>query len=144
MDPEGTRSAQEVIKEMDIVFLSALIPGKMAPILVTEEMVKEMKNGSVIVDVSIDQGGNCAITPPGAKEIKHNVTICGIKNIPGLIPTSSTWMFAHNVYNLVNYLVRDGKVVLDMDDEITRSILVTRDGEVVHEGAREAMLSHNS
>lgn len=135
---------REVIKEMDIVFLSALIPGKVAPILVTEEMVKEMKNGSVIVDVSIDQGGNCAITPPGTKEIKHNVTICGIKNIPGLIPTSSTWMFAHNVYNLVNYLVRDGKVVLDMDDEITRSILVTRDGEVVHEGAREAMLSHNS
>ena len=67
-----------------------------------------MKNGSVIVDVSIDQGGNCAITSPGIKEVKHNVTICGIKNIPGLIPTSSTWMFAHNVYNLVNYLVKNG------------------------------------
>lgn len=131
---------RKVIKDMDIVFLSALIPGKVAPILITEEMVKEMKNGSVIVDVSIDQGGNCAITPPGAKEVKHGVTICGIKNIPGLIPTSSTWMFANNVYNLVNYLVKEGQVVLDMNDEITRSILVTRDGEVVHEGAREAML----
>lgn len=130
-----------VIKDMDIIFLSALIPGKVAPILITEEMVKEMKNGSVIVDVSIDQGGNCAITSPGIKEVKHNVTICGIKNIPGLIPTSSTWMFAHNVYNLVNYLVKNGNLVLELNDEITRSILVTRDGEVVHEGAREAMMS---
>ncbi len=131
---------REIIKEMDIIFLSALIPGKVAPILVTEEMVREMKNGSVIVDVSIDQGGNCAITPPGTKEVIHGVTICGIKNIPGLIPTSSTWMFAQNVYNLVNYLVQEGRVVLDTNDDITRSILVTRDGEVVHQGAREAML----
>lgn len=73
--------------------------------------------------------------------MKHNVTLCGIKNIPGLIPTSSTWMFANNVYNLVKYLVRDGEMVLDENDEITRSILVTRDGEVVHEGTREAMLN---
>lgn len=131
---------REIIKEMDIIFLSALIPGKVAPILVTEEMVREMKNGSVIVDVSIDQGGNCAITPPGTKKVIHGVTICGIKNIPGLIPTSSTWMFAQNVYNLVKYLVQQGKVVLDTNDDITRSILVTRDGEVVHQGAREAML----
>ncbi|HHU25417.1 MAG TPA: NAD(P) transhydrogenase subunit alpha [Bacteroidales bacterium] len=130
-----------VIKDMDILFLSALVPGKVAPILVTEDMVKEMKNGSVIVDISIDQGGNCEITPPGTKEVKHNVTLCGIKNIPGLIPTSSTWMFANNVYNLVKYLVRDGEMVLDENDEITRSILVTRDGEVVHEGTREAMLN---
>lgn len=128
-----------VIKDMDIVFCSALIPGKVAPILITEEMVKQMKNGSVIVDISIDQGGNCEITPPGRKEVKHNVTIEGIKNIPGLIPTSSTWMFAHNVYNLVNYLVKDGQINLDLNDEITRSILVTHQGEIVHEGTREAM-----
>ncbi len=131
---------QSVIKDMDIIFLSALIPGKVAPILITEEMVEDMKDGSVIMDISIDQGGNCEITPPGTKEMKHNVTICGIKNIPGLIPTSSTWMFANNVYNLVTYLVRDGKLVLDENDEITRSILVTRNGEVVHQGTREAML----
>lgn len=131
---------RDVIKEMDILFLSALIPGKVAPILVTEGMVKEMKEGSVIMDLSIDQGGNCEITTSGTKEVKHNVTLCGIKNIPGLIPTSSTWMFAQNVYNLVKYLLRDGELVLDENDEITRSILVTRDGEVVHQGAREAML----
>ncbi|WP_294079856.1 NAD(P) transhydrogenase subunit alpha [Proteiniphilum sp. UBA5384] len=129
----------KVLKDMDIIFLSALVPGKVAPILITEEMVKEMKNGSVIVDVSIDQGGNCAITPAGKKEVRHNVTINGIKNIPGLIPTSSTWMFAHNVYHLVNYLVKEGRITLDMNDEITRSILVTHDDKIVHEGTREAM-----
>lgn len=128
-----------VIKDMDIVFLSALVPGKVAPILITEDMVKDMKNGSVIVDVSIDQGGNCEITTPGKKEVKHNVTIGGIKNIPGLIPTSSTWMFAQNMYNLVNYLVKDGKIELDLDDEIIKSILVTNNKEIVHAGAKEAM-----
>src|SRR5690554_2072569 len=130
---------RKVIKDMDIIFLSALVPGKVAPILITEDMVKEMKNGSVIVDVSIDQGGNCEITPPGAKEVMHNVTISGIKNIPGLIPTSSTWMFANNVYNLANYLLKDGKIELDMEDDIVKSILVTHNSEIVHEGAREAM-----
>ena len=80
----------EVIKDMDIVILSALIPGKLAPILVTEEMVKSMKPGSVIVDISIDQGGNCALTEPGEVVVKHSVNIQGIKNIPGHIPTSST------------------------------------------------------
>lgn len=127
------------IKEMDIVFCSALVPGKVAPILITEEMVKQMKPGSVIVDISIDQGGNCEITPPGKKERKHNVTINGIKNIPGLLPNSSTWMFSQNVYNLVKYLTHDGKIVLDPEDEICRKILVTQNGEIVHEGTLEAM-----
>ena len=78
----------EAIKDMDIVFLSALIPGKIAPILITEEMVKTMKPGSVIVDIAIDQGGDCEITPPGSIEVKHGVTLQGIKNIPGMLPTS--------------------------------------------------------
>lgn len=129
----------EAIKGMDVVFCSALIPGKVAPILITEQMVENMKNGSVIVDISIDQGGNCQITSPGKKERKHHVMINGIKNIPGLIPTSSTWMFAHNVYNLVDYLVKDGEIKLDYSDEIVRSIVVTHDGEIVHEGTKEAM-----
>ncbi|MGI6364801.1 MAG: Re/Si-specific NAD(P)(+) transhydrogenase subunit alpha [Bacillota bacterium] len=129
----------EVIKDMDIVILSALIPGKLAPILVTEEMVKSMKPGSVIVDISIDQGGNCALTEPGEVVVKHSVNIQGIKNIPGHIPTSSTWMFANNVHNLVEYLVKDGKMVLDTDDEIVSSILVTDGEKIVHQGAKEAM-----
>ena len=128
-----------VIPEMDIIFCSALIPGKVAPIVITEEMVKTMKKGSVIVDVSIDHGGNCEITTPGKKEVKHGIMIQGIKNIPGLLPTSSTWMFANNVYNLVKYLTKDAEMALDLNDEIVRSILVTFDGEIVHEGTKEAM-----
>ena len=130
---------REMIKGMDIVFCSALVPGKIAPLLITEEMVKEMPNGSVIVDISIDQGGNCELTPAGTTEVKHGVTIIGIKNIPGMLPTSSTWMFSNNVYNLVSYLTKDGKIELDRSDEIVSSILVSIDGQVVHTGALEAM-----
>ena len=133
------RVLSDVIADMDIIFCSALIPGKIAPIVLTEDMVKTMKNGSVIVDISIDQGGNCEITTPGKKEVKHGVMIQGIKNIPGLLPTSSTWMFANNVYNLVKYLTKDAEMNLDMNDEIVRSILVTLDGNIVHEGTKEAM-----
>ena len=127
------------IQEMDIVFCSALIPGKIAPIIITEEMVKGLKKGSVIVDISIDQGGNCELTPKGGIETRYGVTLMGVKNIPGLLPTSSTWMFSNNLYNLVSYLVKDGKVVLDRTDEIVRKSLVCIDGELVHQGAREAM-----
>ncbi len=130
---------RETLKEMDVVFCSALGPGKIAPILITEDMVKEMKPGSVIVDISIDQGGNCSITPAGTKEVKHGVVIEGIKNIPGLLPKSSTWMFSQNMYNLVKYLVKDGAINLDMNDEVCKKILVTQDGQIVHEGTLEAM-----
>ncbi|MBQ2204109.1 MAG: NAD(P) transhydrogenase subunit alpha [Oscillospiraceae bacterium] len=129
----------EKIKDMDVVFCSALIPGKLAPVIVTEEMVKSMKPGSVIVDIAIDQGGNCEITPAGTREVKHGVVLEGIKNIPGMLPTSSTWMFAHNIYNLTKFLSKNGKIELDFNDEIVKSILVTWDGEIVHAGAREAM-----
>ena len=130
---------KETIQEMDIVFCSALIPGKVAPIIITEEMVKGMKRGSVIVDISIDQGGNCELTPKGGIETKYGVTLMGVKNIPGLLPTSSTWMFSNNLYNLVNYLVKDGKVNLDRSDEVIAKSLVCIDGQLVHAGAREAM-----
>ena len=129
----------ELLPTMDVVFLSALVPSKVAPVLVTEEMVKKMKPGSVIVDISIDQGGNCEITPAGGTEVLHGVTIIGIKNIPGLIPESSSWMFAQNAYHLVKYLTEDGEISLVRSDEIVKGILTTIDGEVVHEGAREAM-----
>ncbi len=129
----------DAIKEMDIIFCSALVPSKLAPVILTEELVKTMKPGSVIVDISIDQGGNCAITDPGETAVKHQVTIEGIKNIPGMLPTSSTWMFSHNIYNLVKYLAKDGKMSLDMNDDIVKGILTTIGGEIVHKGALEAM-----
>ena len=127
------------VADADIVFCSALLQGKLAPVIVTEEMVKSMKPGSTIVDISIDQGGNCAITPFGSVETKHGVVLQGIKNIPGMLPTSSTLMFANNIYNLLAYLVKDNKVVLDESDEIVKGILVCKDGVLVHAGAKEAM-----
>ena len=130
---------KDVVKDMDIIFCSALVPSKLAPVIITEEMGKSMKPGSVIVDISIDQGGNCECTVPGETAVKHGVTIEGIKNIPGMLPTSSTWMFAHNIYNLVKYLTKDGTIALDMDDEIVQGILTTIDGKLVHKGAIEAM-----
>lgn len=132
----------EAIKDKDIVFLSALVPGKEAPVLITEEMVKTMKPGSVIVDISIDQGGNCEITPPGQTEEKHGVTIIGIKNIPGMLPTSSTWMFSKNVLNLVKYLIDDGEIKLNLDDDIIKAALTTHAGKVVHQGTLEAFALH--
>lgn len=129
----------QAVANADIIFCSALLLGKKAPILLTEEMVASMKPGSTIVDISIDQGGNCAITPAGKIETKHEVIVQGIKNIPGLLPTSSTFMFSHNIYNLLAYLSKDGNIVLDRNDEIVSSILVCIDGELVHAGAKEAM-----
>lgn len=129
----------ETVAKSDIVFCSALVPSKVAPVILTEEMVKSMAPGSVIVDISIDQGGNCAVTEPGKTAVKYGVTIEGIKNIPGMLPTSSTWMFAHNIYNFTKYLIHDGKIMLDMNDEIVQKTLTTMNGKIVHAGAKEAM-----
>ena len=129
----------KVLPDMDIVFLSALVPGRLAPTLITEEMVKTMKPGSVIVDISIDQGGNCAITTPGVRDVKHGVILEGIKNIPGMLAESSTFMYAANMYNLVKYLCKDGKLNLDESDDIVSGMLTTKDGRVVHAGALAAM-----
>ena len=124
------KNIAEAVKNADIVFCSALVFGKTAPVILTEEMVKTMRTGSCIVDISIDQGGNCAITTPGKTDIKHGIIINGIKNIPGMLPTSSTWLFANNIFNMVKYLFKDGKIVLDMNDEIVSSTWVTNDGKV--------------
>lgn len=142
--PEDVLAAErellaKVLPDMDIVFLSALVPGRLAPILITEEMVKTMKPGSVIVDIAIDQGGNCAITPAGIREVKHGVIIEGIKNIPGMLAESSTLMYSANMYNLVKYLAKDGTIKLDETDEIVKGMLATKDGKVVHAGALAAM-----
>ena len=130
---------KDLVASADILILAALIPGKLAPILVTEEMVKSMQPGSCIVDISIDQGGNCALTDAGEVVIKHGINIDGTKNIPGMVPTSSTWMFANNIYNLLALLCVDGKINLDTQDPIIASILTTKDKRVVHAGALEAM-----
>lgn len=128
-----------IVSKSDIIILTALVPGRIAPVLITGEMVKSMNKGSVIMDVAIDQGGNCEITEGGNAIEKYGVIIDGTKNIPGMLPSSSTWMFANNIYNYMCNLVKNGKVVINTDDEIVASSLVTYNNEIVHKGAREAM-----
>lgn len=138
VEQEQTAIYDTIVKS-DIVICTALVPGRIAPILITEEMVKNMRPGSAIVDVSIDQGGNCALTAPGEIIEKYGVSIEGTKNIPGMMPSSSTTMFAKNIVNFIANFIKDGKIVIDMNDEITASTLVCQDGKLVHAGAREAL-----
>ena len=130
---------KDLIAQCEIVIATALVPNRMAPVLITEAMVKSMKPGSVIVDISIDQGGNCELTVPGQVVQKHGVTINGIKNLPGLLPTSATWLFSKNIYEMLKYIIKDGAISFDRNDEVIQGILTTVNGEVVHEGALEAM-----
>jgi NAD(P) transhydrogenase subunit alpha len=143
LDPAWLEKEREALKETvagsDMVITSALVPGKEAPILITREMVESMRPGSVIVDISIDQGGNCELSEGGVVKEHNGVIVDGTKNIPGTMPTSSTAMFSKNVFNFVENLVAEGKVNLNLDDEIIRSTLVTWDGKIVHEGTLESM-----
>jgi len=127
------------VADADIVVLSALVPGEVAPALVTESMVAQMKPGSVVVDVSVDQGGNCAVTRPGEETVCHGVTLLGFWNIPGTMPVHGSWLYAHNVLHFVKNLFKTGIGALDVDDEIVRSSLVTRGGEIVHQGTLKAI-----
>jgi len=143
---EWLKKEQEAIapavSEADIVILSALVPGHEAPVLVTQEMVETMRPGSVIVDISIDQGGNCALARAG-EIIEHGgVVIDGTQNIPGTVPVSATMLFAKNVLHFVSHLVHDGKVELNLADEIIAASLVTHNGQIVHSGTLEAMRAH--
>ncbi len=128
-----------LVPSADIVILSVLVPGEMAPVLITDEMVASMKPGSVIVDVSVDQGGNCAATVPAEVCMVHGVTVMGYINIPGSVPVHASWLYAKNMLEFVRNLFKNGPGEPDWDDEIVRHALVTRDGAIVHEGALHAM-----
>jgi H+-translocating NAD(P) transhydrogenase subunit alpha len=125
--------------EADIIVLSALVPGEVAQTLITKDMVETMKPGSVIVDVSIDQGGNCEMTDPGKERMHNGVYICGIKNIPGSLPVHASWLYANNLYYFVENLFKNKTAEFDMTDEIVKDALVTHQGELHHQGARKAM-----
>lgn len=133
-----------VVAESDIVILTALVPGERAPMLVDKAMVESMKKGSVIVDISIDQGGNCEVTRPGEEYSWHDVLVLGLINIPAYLAVDATRMFAHNLYEYVNHIVVDGKIDTNSHDEIVMKALVTKDGAVVHQGTLKAMEGMNA
>lgn len=127
------------VGESDIVISTALIPGKPAPILITGEMVSSMTNGSVIVDLAAEAGGNCALSRPGETVCEHGVTILAPKDLPSSVPYHASQMFSRNVGAFLLDLMKDGEIVLNKEDECVAGTLITEDGKVVHPRVREAM-----
>ena len=123
----------KVVAGSDVVITTAAIPGKKSPVLVTEDMVKGMQPGSVIVDLAAERGGNCELTKADQTVVAHGVTIFGPTNLPATVPYHASFMYARNVTTFLTHLVKDKQLNIAMDDEITRETLVTRDGQVVHE-----------
>lgn len=127
------------IAKSDVVIPTALIPGRKAPILITEEQVKSMKPGSVIVDLAAEMGGNCAVTTPGKNTVVHGVQIIGHTNLPSTMSYHASQMFSKNIEKFLSHLCDEKGFKMDMDDEITSGSLVTRDGEIIHELTRSLM-----
>lgn len=122
----------ETIKKQDIAITTALIPGRPAPKLISEEMVRSMKPGSVIVDLAVEQGGNCALSKPGEVVEVDGVTIVGLRNLPSRIAADASSLYAKNLLNYLAPHVKDGAFALDEADEIVKASLVTKDGAVIH------------
>jgi NAD(P) transhydrogenase subunit alpha len=127
------------VAENDVVITTANVPGRKAPVLLTEEMVAGMNPGSVIVDLAAERGGNCALTRAGQTVVAHGVTILGPVNIPSLVPFHASQLYSSNATNFFLHIAPEGRVAFDMDDEITRETLVVRGGQVVHARVREAL-----
>lgn len=122
----------EQAMEVDIIITTALIPGKPAPELITSGMVESMRDGSVIVDLAAEQGGNCALTEPGKIVVKHGVTIVGLTDLPSRLPTQSSQLYGTNLRHLLTDLTpeKDGEMNVNMDDEIIRGVTVINKGEI--------------
>lgn len=120
------------IKEADLVITTALVIGKKAPVLVSEEMVKSMKTGSVIVDMAVESGGNCAVSEINKTVVKHGVTIIGESNLPALLPINASQLYATNISTLFYHLTDENGFKWNMEDEITKGSLITHNGELVH------------
>lgn len=137
---EFYRKQQEMmakyVTNADVVIPTALVPGQRAPILITEEMVRGMRSGSVIVDLAAEQGGNCVLTEPGQEIVRHGVVIIGPMNLPSTVPFHASEMYARTVTNYLAHLLKEGRLHLDLEDELTRGPLVTYQGEVLHEAVK--------
>ena len=127
----------KAVADSDVVITAAVIPGKKPPVLVTKEMVAGMASGSVIVDLASERGGNCELTKPGEVVIEHGVTIIGYFNLATGMPYHASQMYARNLCAFLLHLVKDGKLQVNLDDEIVRETLLTKDGEVFNARVRE-------
>ncbi len=144
LSDEQHKREQELLhnhcKGMDVVITTALIPGKPAPELITERMVKDMRPGSVIVDLAAETGGNCALTEKGETVVRHGVTIMGPLNLAAGTPVHASQMYAKNMFAFLSPLFdKEGQLNLDFEDEVVKGTCVTHEGRVVHEATQQAM-----
>lgn len=129
----------KVVAAQDVVITTALVPGRKAPVLVSAEMVALMAPGSIVVDLAAERGGNCELTQPGETVVIGGVKIMGPLNLLSTVPYHASQLYSHNISTFFAHLIRSGELSFDLEDEITRQTLVTRDGQVVHERVRELM-----
>jgi NAD(P) transhydrogenase subunit alpha len=129
-----------VVAKQDVVITTALVPGRRAPILLTADMVKRMRSGSVVVDIAAEQGGNCELTKPGERfKTDTGVTVIGEKNLPAQMATHASQMFSRNMEKLLGHITdKEGKLKLDWNDEIVKGMTIARGGEIVSPAVAEA------
>src|SRR4051795_1253400 len=128
----------EAAAKFDVAITTAQIPGRRAPLLLTAKAVENMRPGAVIVDLAGESGGNCELTEAGQTVERHGVKIVAPTNLPGEMPDHASQLYARNVSALLELMVKDGELSLDFDDEVIAGACITRDGEIVHEGAKQA------
>jgi len=129
----------ERVAHADVVITTAQVPGRPAPKLITEEMVKSMRNGAVIVDLAAESGGNCVLTESGKEIVKHGVKILGYSDLPASMPRDASALYARNVHALIKLINKEGELSLDLEDEVIAGALLTHAGEVRHAPTHEAL-----
>ena len=139
---EKAAQAEKLTKAIamaDVVITTAAIPGKRAPVIITNEMVGRMKYGAIIVDMAAESGGNCALTQPGEHVIANDVNIHGPLNLPSRMPTHASELYAKNLYNFLSPWIKDGELAIDWDDDVVAGTLLCRDGITVHTSVKQIM-----
>jgi NAD(P) transhydrogenase subunit alpha len=129
----------ERIKASDVVITTAAVPGKKSPVLISEEVVAGMKPGSVIVDLAAEKGGNCAVTKLGEKIVHKGVTVIGPDNLSAEVPVHASQMYAKNISTFLLNMIKEGKLDLNMEDEITKGAMVSHGGQLVHDAVISAL-----
>jgi NAD(P) transhydrogenase subunit alpha len=129
----------KAVSQVDVLITTAAIPGKRSPLIVTEDMVRRMKQGAVVVDMAADSGGNVAGTRPGETVVMNGVTIVGTVNLASRMPVHASEMYARNLFNFISPFIKDGELKLDWDDEILAGTVFTRNGTIRHERVRKAL-----
>ena len=143
LTPEEQQKQRELMAERvaaaDVVITTALVPGRRAPVLITADAVRSMRPGSVVIDLAAEMGGNCELTKPGEVNVVNGVRIDGTLNLASSVAAHASQLYSRNVSALLGLVLKDGKIDLDMNDEITKGTVITQDGEVVHAPTKSAM-----